>query len=179
MLFKHILHSKRKFKPQTLLWLNLRSWDGESNQISFLIPPADEQAPLCLPSWRFCKPGRRPRGTGSLTDGSWGCRAIHACGRFYLSSRPRVSSGSAGNDVVLEISICLWRWANKRPNTCAEMPRYAHGRYLCSTGLSTTPCLLNMCLHWHRLDFCSWVKGIKVSSAAIKLKKNAKNPVLA
>lgn len=133
----------------------------------FLIPPADKQAPLCLPSWQFCKPGRRPRGTGSLTDSSWGCRA-YTC--------VDVSTCLQGPEFLLGVQgICLWRWANKRPNTCAEMLRHAHGRYLCSTGLITTPCLFNMCLHWRRQDFCSRVKGIKVSSAAIKL-KNAKKP---
>lgn len=136
----------------------LRRW---VKTVLSLIPPADEQGSLCLPSWLFCKPGCRLRVMGSLTDGSQGCQ-MHMCVNISAPLwGPNFLLGVQGTRLwSFEINTCLWRWANKR--------------YLYATGHITTPCLLGMCLCWSQ-DISSWIKGIKVSSAVIKL-KTAKKP---
>lgn len=59
-----LLPYKRKFKPQTLLLLNLRSWEGESNQISFSFPLQKSKLPFAYPYGYFASP-----------DAGWGAWA--------------------------------------------------------------------------------------------------------
>lgn len=48
-----LLPYKRKFKPQSLLLLSLRSWEGESNQISFSFPLQKSKLPFAYPYGYF------------------------------------------------------------------------------------------------------------------------------
>ena len=63
-------------------------------------------------------------------------------GRFCSSLEAQSFFWECGNNSVLQISSCLRRWANERPNSCAEMLKYAHGTSTLLALLQLPVCLI-------------------------------------